>query len=107
MIFILPHCFYFLLLKIVLSSDASNSEALYYTGISHQELHEDHEAIPFFEKVMKQSRNAFCSGAKWHLSKAYMNTNQLSKAKKLLQELSAGTSEYKANASALLDSLSK
>ncbi len=91
--------------KEVLTKEPQNNEALFYSGVSHLSLNEYGIAIKELEFVLKNTPNKFSDAAKWYLSLAYIKENKISKAKKLLQDLSAGNSEYKSNAAKALDEL--
>ena len=88
-----------------LQIEPSFYEALFYRGISHLGLNEPDVAIKDLEGVLKGPQNKFSDPAKWYLSLAYLKKNKLAKAKKLLEDLSAGESEYKSSAKKALDDL--
>ena len=93
------------LLQDVLKKEPGNTEALFYCGISQLSMNEDTDAIHLFQSVLKNSPNGFSEAAKWYLSLGYIKKNKASKAKKLLEDLSRGNSEYKSNAQKTLDEL--
>ncbi len=92
-------------LQQVLKKEPGNTEALFYCGVSQLSRNQDAVAINLLESVVKNSPNKFLDAAKWYLSLAYLKKNKTSKAKKLLEDLSHGNSEYKPNAQKTLDEL--
>ena len=55
-----------------------------------------------FEKLVKDTANAYYDDSKWFLANCYMRTNRNSKARKLLQEISNSNSIHRKEAFGLL-----
>jgi tetratricopeptide (TPR) repeat protein len=91
-------------LEAIIKSDASNTAARFFIGVSYIETKNFDKAIENLNFVIAQNDTAFVEHAEWYLSLCYVKTNQMSKAKTLLHKIANGTTFYKMMAS---DALSK
>ena len=93
------------LFNAALSNDRSNTEALFYNGVSHLSNNENKDAIHLLESVVNNSPNKFSDAAKWYLSLAYLKERKIVRAKNILEDLSGSKNEYQSKAKKALEEL--
>lgn len=86
----------------ILKSDATNTAAHFFIGVSYIETKEYSKAIDNLNFVVTQNDTAFVEHAEWYLSLCYIKMNQMNKAMNLLHKIANGTTFYKVMASDVL-----
>ena len=93
------------LFNTALENDKTNTEALFYNGVSHLSNNENKDAIHLLESVVNNSPNKFSDAAKWYLSLAYLKERKIVRAKNILEDLSGTKNEYQGKAKKALEEL--
>lgn len=91
-------------LKFHVKNDPNNVGTHFYLGLSYFLYNKKTEAIPLFEKVIKESL-VFKEPSQWYLALIYLSQQDTEKAIPLLEELKE--SQYENEANKLLELLSK
>jgi TolA-binding protein len=86
-------------------SDSLYTSAVFLSGISLMETENFDKAISCFNTLVNDQSSSLYSDVQWYLALCYLHTNDITKAKYLLEQLSAGTSSYKTKSSEILKSL--
>jgi tetratricopeptide (TPR) repeat protein len=73
-----------------------------YSGISYMEEEKYQKATKSFNNIISDNDNLFIEQAKWYLSMCYIKTDNIPRAKILLNEIIADESYYKSNAQKVL-----
>ena len=69
----------------VVESNPKDMQSLFLNGVSNFEEKKFPEATMSFSTVIKDNNNLFIETAKWYLALCYLKTDELDKAKSLLQ----------------------
>jgi hypothetical protein len=88
--------------KIILTEDAKNQEALFLLGKSEVARGFYQNALVPLESV---NSPIFYNEAQWELAQAYVKSNKISKAKRILKALSEKENQFQENAKAMLKNL--
>lgn len=72
---------------------SNNSELLFYEGICYLEMNKTQGAIETFNKH-QTFQDKLAGKSQWYLALAYLKSDEKSKAKNLLEEISSSTSNY-------------
>jgi len=78
--------------------DQDNIQSKFLAGVSQMNIKEYSSAAGSFEKVIDHNDNLFLQKATWYLSICYLNTNEIEKAKVILEGIVASESKYKKEA---------
>lgn len=78
--------------------DQDNIQSKFLAGVSKMNIKEYGSAAGSFEKVIDHNDNLFIHKATWYLSICYLNTNEIEKAKVILEGIVASESKYKKQA---------
>jgi tetratricopeptide (TPR) repeat protein len=88
--------------KNILKTDASNTAAHFFLGVSYMETNNFANAIENLTYVIKQNDTVFVEHAEWYIAMCYVKTNQTKLAIPLLTKISNTKNFYKLMASDLL-----
>lgn len=86
-------------------SDPAYLSAQLYAGISYLSTGETQKAISALKAFDKQPEHTFYIHSRWYLALAWLKSQELEKAEKLLKELNSVDGLYQARASDMLDNL--
>ena len=90
--------------QIVQRLDKTQSVYTFYEGISLLGLQNAKAAIPILEKIKDDKDPKWREQSQWYLALAYLQNNEIDKAKDLLQDIQNGQFQY-AKAQDLLEQL--
>jgi tetratricopeptide (TPR) repeat protein len=86
----------------ILSGDASNTAAHFFTGVSYMETHDYKNAIQNLSFVISKNDIAYVNHSKWYLALCYLETGQTKHAVDILTMLVNNNNNYKTKAQDLL-----
>ena len=89
----------------IIKTDAKNTTAHFFTGISFLELHNYQKAIDNLSFVTCQNDIFYTRQAEWYLALCYLETNQIKRATSLLNNIAHKHSYYKQKATDLLKTI--
>lgn len=89
----------------ILKIDHNNTAARFFISVSYMETKAFEKAIENLNQVIANHDTAFLEHAEWYLALCYIKTNQLKEAKKIIGQIKAGDSYYRAQASDLMAKL--
>jgi len=79
----------------IIKSDANNTAARFFIGVSFIETKNFTKAIENLSYVVVQNDTAFVEHAEWYLALCYIKTKQTSQANTLLHKIASGNTIYK------------
>jgi len=88
--------------KSILKSDASNTAAHFFLGVSYMETNNYKSAIENLSYVITQNDTVFVEHAEWYMAMCYLKTNQSKLANQILTKISTTKNFYKLMAADLL-----
>ncbi len=88
--------------SIILSTDSTDTAALFYSGITDIELNRITSAINKLQKVVDIGDNGYITHARWNLALLYCKINEKDNARKMLQPLVSQKNYYSERARSLL-----
>jgi len=95
------------LLESYITDNPNDYNALYYCGVSNYFLNKYADAIPYFEKVVKNKSGSYYETARWYLALSHISLNENKKAEKILNEMVKDSSSFKVQAGEKLKEINK
>lgn len=88
--------------EVIIKSDATNTAAHFFIGVSFIETKDFSKAIDNLNYVVAQNDTAFIEHAEWYLALCYIKTNRTKQASSILHRIASGNTFYKAMATEAL-----
>ena len=89
----------------ILDNKEDGVSAFFFAGICNMELGIYEQAIHYFKLPINQDNMMFGQQSNWYLALCYLKTNQINKAKKILERISQENKYKQIEAEELLDQL--
>ena len=87
----------------LIEQDPDNSAFRFYKALSHLELDQTASAIESLKMVVNKSDKRFEEPARWYLGLAYVNAEEIEKAKETFRDIIANESSYSERAVEILN----